>query len=104
MRSKTDVSLEITLNVFKYLTVSLVPLKFLYTLVIATFLFILVGTLSLCEFAMVTGAFILAIHFTVLPGRKGTLFFLHIQLHNHQKDLNPCLLLYYYGKVIFDLE
>ena len=25
------------------------------------------------------------------PITKGTLFFLHIQLHNHQKDLNPSL-------------
>ena len=45
-----------------------------------------------------------SVHFTVSPGRKGTLFFLHIQLHNHQKDLNPCLWLYYYGKVIVELE
>ena len=45
-----------------------------------------------------------SVHFTVSPGRKGTLFFLHIQLHNHQKDLNPCLLLNYYGKVIVELE
>ena len=38
------------------------------------------------------------------PGRKGTLFFLHNQLDNHQKDLNPCLLLYYYGKFTAELE
>ena len=44
------------------------------------------------------------VHFTVFPGRKGTLFFLHIQLHNHQKDLNPRLWLYHYGKVSFELE
>ena len=43
-------------------------------------------------------------HFTVSPRRKGTLFFLHIQLRNHQNDLNPCLWLYYYGKVIAELE
>ena len=35
--------------------------------------FVLVGPLSVFEFAMVP----------VSPGRKGTLFFLHIQLHNH---------------------
>ena len=45
-----------------------------------------------------------SVYFTVSLGRKGTLFFLHIQLHNHQKDLNPCLWLYYYGKVIVELE
>ena len=45
-----------------------------------------------------------SVHFTVSPGRKGTLLFLHIQLHNHQKDLNPCLRLYYCGKVIVELE
>ena len=44
------------------------------------------------------------VHFTLYPRRKGTLFFLHIQLHNHQNDLNPCLWLYYYGKVIGGLE
>ena len=62
--------------------------------------FILVGTLCVCEFAMVPGVYILLCP----PGRKGTLFFLHIQLHNHQNDLNPCLWLYYYGKVIAELE
>ena len=45
-----------------------------------------------------------SVHFTVSPGRKGTLFLLHIQLHNHQNDWNPCLWLYYYGKVIAELE
>ena len=38
------------------------------------------------------------------PGRKGTLFSLHIQLDNHQKDLKPCLSLYYYDKFITELE
>ena len=45
-----------------------------------------------------------SLHFTVSPGRKGTLFFLHIQLRSHQKDLNCSLWLYYYGKVIVELE
>ena len=45
-----------------------------------------------------------SVHFTMYPGRKGTLFFLDIQLHNHQNDLNPCMWLYYYGKVIAELE
>ena len=42
----------------------------------------LVGTLCVCEFAMVPGVYILLCP----PGRKGKLFFLHIQLHSHQKD------------------
>ena len=100
IRSKAGISLEITLNVFKCLIVSLVPLKFLYTLATAPFLFISVGSLCVCEFAMVPVVFIL-----LCPlGRKGTLFYLHIQLHNHEKDLNPSLWLYYYGKVIAELE
>ena len=45
-----------------------------------------------------------SVHFTVSTGRKGTLFFLHIELHNHQNNLNRCLWLYYYGKVIAELE
>ena len=28
----------------------------------------------------------------------------HIKQHNHQKDLNLCLSLYYYRKVIVELE
>ena len=66
----------------------------------APFLFILLGALSIWEFAMVPGVYIL-----LCPqGRKGTLFFLHIQLHDYQQHLNPCLWLYYYGKVIVELE
>ena len=38
-----------------------------------------------------------------LPGRKGALFFRNIEMHNHQKDLNPPLWLYS-GKVIVELE
>ena len=45
-----------------------------------------------------------SVHFTVSPGRKATFFFLHIQLHNYQKDLNPSMWLYYNGKVIVELE
>ena len=63
----------------------------IFTLATVPFLFILVGAMSVCGFI-------------VPPGRKGTLFFLHIQLNNHQKDLNPCLSLYYYGKFIAELE
>ena len=53
IRSKTGMSLEITLNVF---IVSLVPLKFLHWQQ-HQFLFILVGTLSVCQFAMVRGVY-----------------------------------------------
>ena len=48
---------------------------------------ILVGTLCVCVFAMVPEVYILLFP----PGSEGTLFFLHIQLRNHQKDLNPSL-------------
>ena len=69
------------------------------TLVTASILFILVGTLSVWEFAMVPGVYIL-----LCSQEEKLLFFLHIQLHNHQKDLSLCLSLYYYGKVIVKLE
>ena len=59
MSSKFAISLKITLNVFKCLKTSLVPLKILYTLTTEPFLFILVGTLSVCEFALVPGVYIL---------------------------------------------
>ena len=56
---------------------------FLYILWQQHYFLILVGTL--CEFAMVPGVCIL-----LCPsGRESTLFFLHIQLHNHQEDENP---------------
>ena len=55
--------------------------SYIDTLATAPF-FILVGTLCVCEFALVPGVYILL----CLPERKGTLFFLNIQLHNHQKD------------------
>ena len=70
------------------------------TLVIIPLLFILVGIL--CEFAKV------CVHFTVPSGRKDALFYLradvHIQQHIYQKDLNLCLPLCYYAKVIVVLE
>ena len=55
---------------------------FIYILWQQNHFFILVGTLCVCEFAMVLVVYILLRP----PGRKGRLFFLHIQLHNHQKD------------------
>ena len=63
-------------------------------------IFILVGNLCVCEFVMVSGVYILLCP----PGRKGALFFSHIQLQSHHKDLNPSLWLYYYGKVIAESE
>ena len=70
------------------------------TLAIVPLLFNLVGIL--CEFAKV------CVHFTVPSGRKDALFYLitdvHIQQHIYQKDLNLCLPLYYYAKVIVVLE
>ena len=47
---------------------------------------------------MVPGVYIL-----LCPQEEKVLFFLNIQLHSHQKDLNPYLWLYY-GKVIAELE
>ena len=72
----------------------------IFTLTTATFLFILVGALSVCEFAIVPGVYIYC-----APGKKRYTLLLestdiHIQQHNHRKDLNPSLPLYYYGKVI----
>ena len=73
------------------------------TLAITPFLFILVVQ-SVCEFALVPGVYIL------LSPRKKTCTLLpedtdvHIQQHNHQKDLSPCLSLYCFGKVIVELE
>ena len=69
------------------------------------FLFILVSAVSVCRFAMVPGVYIL-----LYPLEEDVLFFLrariyiHIQQHNHKKDLNPCLSLYYYGNVNIELE
>ena len=59
IRSKTGISIEIALNVFKCLIVSLVLLKLLYTLATAPYSFILVGIPCVCEFAMVPGVYIL---------------------------------------------
>ena len=61
------------------------------TLTTAPFLFILVGALSACEVAMVPECI-----FYCFPRKKRCTFLpegtdIHIQQHNHQKDLNPCL-------------
>ena len=74
------------------------------TLTAAPFLFISVAALSICEFSMVPGVYVLLCpqekRYTLLP--EGT--DIQIQRHNHRKDLNPCLSLYYCGKVIVELE
>ena len=74
------------------------------TLTTGPFLFISVGALSVCEFAMVQECIFYCAprkkRYTVLP--EGT--DIHIQQHNHRKGLNPFLSLYYYGKVIVELE
>ena len=102
IRSETGMSLEIILDVFKWPIVSLVPLKILI-LAIAPHFFILVGIL--CEFTIVLGVYIL------LPQKdkvqiflRAQMYTLHVQQYIHQKDLNLCLPLYYYAKVIVELE
>ena len=73
------------------------------TLATAQFLFILVGALSIYEFAIVPAVNILLRsqeEEILLPDGPDV----HIQQHSHQKHLNPCLSLYYYGKVIVELE
>ena len=97
--------MEIFLDVFKCLIVSLVLIKFLLWQQHHFCLFQLVSCLSakwICYGAR-------SVYFTVPPGRRGTLFFLRAQIytrihqHNHPKDLNPCLSLYYYDEVIVEL-
>ena len=72
------------------------------TLAIAPFLFILVGVLF--EFAMVSGVYILL----SLRKKRSVLLsvdtHVHIQQHIHQKDLNLCLALHYYAKVVVELK
>ena len=74
------------------------------TLTTAPFCFILVDALSVFEFPTVPGVYILLCprknKYTLFPDGTDIL----IQKHNHQKDLHHCLLLYYYGKVIAELE
>ena len=61
----------------------------LLTLAKAPISFISVNVL--CEFAMMLGVYIL------LPPQEEEV---HIRQHNSQKDLNFCMSLYYYAKVI----
>ena len=75
------------------------------TLATAPFLFILIGAVCLWICYSARSA-----HFTLHTPRKKRYTLLpqgtdeHIQQHNHQKDLIPCLSLYHYGKVIVELE
>ena len=62
-------------------------------------IFVLVGNLSVCEFDMEPRVYIL-----LCPQEEKIHFFLQLQLHNYQKDLNPCLWLYYYSRIIAELE
>ena len=103
IRSKTGISLEITLDVCKCLIVSLVLTKFLLCQQHHFCLFQLVPCLSVnlpwCQECIFYCA-CRKKRYTILP--EGT--DIYIQQHNRQKDLNPCLSLYCYGKVIAELE
>ena len=69
----------------------------------APFLFISVGALSvklLCGQECIFYCAPRKKRYTFLP--EGT--DIPIRQHNHRKDLNPCLPLHYYGKVIDQLE
>ena len=69
------------------------------TLAIASFPFILVGVLRECYGARCA-------HFIVSSGGRCTLLLegthMHIQQHIHQKDLNLCLTLYCYAKLLLN--
>ena len=68
------------------------------TLTTAPFLFISVGALSVCEFAMVPGVYIF-----LCPQEKNVLLFPTHSAAQSSKRFKP-LPLYYYGKVIDELE
>ena len=82
-RGKTSTSLDIILNVFKCLAVSLVPLKFLLWQMHYFFLFISVDTL--CKFTMMLGVYTLLfpqeeLHF--FPEGKGCT---HLAAHSSKR-------------------
>ena len=89
IKTETGILLEITLNIFKCLIISLFPLKFLLWQQHQFYLFQLASCLFV-KFAMVPGVYIL-----LCPQEE--------EHHNHQKDLNP-LSLHYYGKVTVELK
>ena len=94
--SKTGISLENILNLFKCLIVSLVPLKFYLWQQEYFLLFWLASSMNLlwCQ---------VCIFYCSLSKKRGTLLpegtDIHIQQHIHQKDLNFCLKLYYYARL-----
>ena len=44
------------------------------------------------------------VYILLCPQEEKVLVFLHIQVHNHENNLNHCLWLYYYDKFIVELE
>ena len=88
--------MTIILSIFICFIVPITCSTKILTLAIAAHFFILVGVI--CECAMVLGAYILLSP----PIPEGT--YVHILQHIHQKELNLCQLLYYYGKVIAEIE
>ena len=101
IRSKTGISLEIILNVFKCLIVLLVPLKLL-----------LWQWQHFCLFQLASSVNLLWCQVCIFycPLRKKRYILLsqctdvHIQQHIHKNVLNLCLPLYYYGNVVVKLE
>ena len=100
IRNETGISLEIILNVFKFLIVSLTPLEFLLWQYGQFCLFQLAFSVNLlwCQECTFSSS-LKKKRYTILP--EGT--DIYIQQHIHQNDLNLCLtLLYYYTKVIVE--
>ena len=98
---KTGIPLEIT--VFKCLIVSLVPLQFSRWQQHHFYLFQLVSTVCLWICCCQQCTFYCPLRknrCTLIPDGTD----IHIKQHIHQKDLNHCLPLYYYGNGIADLE
>ena len=100
IRSKTGICLEITLNVFKCLTVSLVPVKYLLWQQHHFCLFWLVSCIFIrllwCQKCM----------FYCAPGRRGTLFFLK-GTNSAGKSLQrfksfSVIMAFYYGKALLN--
>ena len=95
IRSKTNILLKINSipNLIKILTLATAPFL----------LFQLVPCLSVNLLQCQEYTFYCAPRkkrYTLLPESTDV----HIQQHNHQKDLKPCLTLYYYGNIIVELE
>ena len=101
-RSKTSILLEITLNSFKCLTVSLVPIHLLPWQQPHFCFLQLASSACLCLWCQI------CTFYCPLGKKKCTLLpestDVHVQQHIHQKDLNLCLQVYYYSQVIIKLE